>query len=168
MASILLLLTVSRRDFKSEIGILDKLLILMYIKQAGSSSLSGKWIAFRDLKDGMLRAQGFYEACEVPLARMFEANKDKVLQRLIEIGAEKVNEFSADYSFVIYPLPRIPFLILLWQGDEDFEAECKILIDETATIFLDVEALLYLGMALIRAMKQYEVHERGRHLGKRS
>jgi hypothetical protein len=61
--------------------------------------------------------------------------------------------FSAEHSFVIHPLPKIPFLVLLWHGDEDFESDCKVLLDSTATEFLDVEALLYLGQALLRALK---------------
>ena len=41
-------------------------------------------------------------------------------------------------------------LVLLWPGDEEFGPDCKILLDSTADVFLDVEALLYLGMALVR------------------
>jgi hypothetical protein len=145
--------TVSHSDFKDELGILDKLLILMYIKKAGGSPLSGKWIAFRDLKDGLIRARSFNEICEVPLARMFGKNREEFLNRFIVMGAEKATGFSAEHSFVIHPLPKIPFLVLLWHGDEDFESDCKVLLDSTATEFLDVEALLYLGQALLRALK---------------
>ncbi len=147
-------ISVSNSGFKESPGIWDKLLILMYIKNAGSSSLSGKWTAFRDLKNGLLRAAGFKEACESSLAKMFDKNKAAFLERLNEIGADKVTGFSAEYSFIVYPLPRIPFLILLRPGEEDFEPDCKVLLDSTATEFLDVEALLYLGMALTAAMKK--------------
>ncbi len=143
----------SHSDFKNALGIWDKLIVLLYVKNAANRQLSDKWVAFRDLKDGMIRAESFHDACEVSLARMFENNKEWFLNRLIAMGAEKVAGFSADYSLVIYPLPRIPFLILLWSEDEGFEADCKILLDSTTTEFLDVEALLYLGMALVRAMK---------------
>jgi hypothetical protein len=84
---------------------------------------------------------------------MFEKNKERFLDKLIAMGAEKVSGFSAGHSLVIYPLPKIPFLILLWPGDGEFGADCKALLDSTAADFLDVEALLYLGMTLVRAMK---------------
>ncbi len=138
----------SHSVFEEAPGIWDKLLILMYIKNAGSSSLSGKWTAFRDLKNGLLRAAGFKDICEAPLARIFDENKAAFLKKLNETGAEEVTGFSAKYSFIVYPLPRIPFLILLRPREEDFEPDCKVLLDSTATEFLDVEALLYLGMAL--------------------
>ncbi len=144
---------VSHSGFKDAPGIWDKLLILMYIKNAGSSPLSGKWTAFRDLKNGLLRAAGFKTACESPLAKMFGKNKEGIIKKLNKMGAEEVKVFSTEYSFIVYPLPRIPFLILLQPGEEGFEPDCKVLLDPTATEFLDVEALLYLGMALPMAMK---------------
>ncbi len=140
--------------FKDEMEVMDKLLLLMYIKQSGKNTVSGKWVAFRELKDGLIRAESFHGACEISLAKIFEHEGERLLRRLVEMGAEKVEGFSAGQSFTIYPLPRIPFLILLWPGDEDFCAECKMLLDTTATGFLDVEALLYLGMALVRAINK--------------
>ncbi len=144
---------VKRNNFLKELDIWDKLLILMYVRKAGSSALSGKWIAFRDLKGGMIRAESFHGACEIPLAKMFEHDNKRFLKKLFSMGAEKVEGSSAEHSFVFSPLPKIPFLIVLWHGDEEFGAECKVLLDERATDFLDVEALLYLGMALVRVMK---------------
>ncbi len=144
---------VSHSDFKESPGIWDTLLILMYIKNAGSSPLSGKWVAFRDLKNGLIRAEDFNKICEFSLAKMFEKNKEKFLSRLNAMGAEKVTGFSTEHSFVVYPLPKIPVLILIWPGEEDFETACKVLLDSTATEFLDVEALLYLGQAFVKAMK---------------
>ncbi len=146
-------ISVGHNDFKNALDIRDKLLILMYIKHGGKGALSGKWVAFRDLKDGMIRSGGFHGSCEVLLAKMFDQDKDKFIKRLLETGAEKVKGYPTEYSFVIYALPKLPLLVLLWPGDEEFDTACKVLLDSTATEFLDVEALLYLGMALVRNMK---------------
>lgn len=143
---------VTHSAFKEALTIEARLLILMYIKNAGRSPLTGKWVAFRDLKDGLIRAESFYEACEIPLAKMFGKDPDGFLQKLSGIGAQDVSGFSAKHSLVIYPLPKIPFLVLLWPGDEEFEPDCKILFDSTVTEFIDVEALLYLGIALVRTV----------------
>ncbi|NOZ69573.1 MAG: DUF3786 domain-containing protein [Deferribacteres bacterium] len=146
-------IALGRSGFEDEMDILDKLLIMMYLKNRGTASPSGKWVAFRDLKDGLIRAESFHGACEIPIAKMLQHDTERLLKRLSAMGAERAGGFSADYSLVVYPLPRIPFLVLLWRGDEEFGAECKLLTDSTAADFLDVEALLYLGMALVRALK---------------
>jgi len=148
-------ITLGWSGFNVPLDIMDRLLILMYLRQAGSGALSGMWTAFRDFKDGLIRSESFHEACEIPLAKMFEHNEDLVLKSLTEAGAEKVKGFSTDYSYVINALPNLPMLVLMWPADEEFGADCKVLLDSSATEFLDIEALLYLGMALVR-------HVRGR------
>jgi hypothetical protein len=146
-------ISLSRAGFEQELDIMDKLLILTYVKQAGTGKLSDNWVAFRDLKDGMIRSEGFHGACEIALSKIFEHNESGVISKLNGLDAERVGGFSADLSFIVYVLPNIPFLILLWKGDEDFGPDCKILLDSSAVEFLDIEALLYLGMALVRNLK---------------
>ena len=152
-------ITLNSSGFKDEMEVMDKLLILMYIKQSGKDTASGRWVAFRELKDGLIRAESFHGACEISLAKIFERDGEGLLRKLVEMGAERVDGFSARHSFIIHPLPKIPVLILLWPGDEDFGAECKMLLDSTATGFLDVEALLYLGMALVKAINKWRAQE---------
>jgi hypothetical protein len=146
-------ITLSQEGFRDDLDVMDKLLILTYVKKAGSGVPSGKWVAFRDLKDGMIRAEGFHGASEMPLAKMLGHAGELLINKLSALGAEKVDGFSTELSYKIYLLPNIPFLALLWPKDEDFEADCTMLIDSTATDFIDVEALLYLGMALVRTIK---------------
>lgn len=145
--------TLSREGFRDELDVMDKLLILTYVKKAGCGAPSGTWVAFRDLRDGMIRAEGFHSACEIPLAKIFDHAGEILIHRLSALGAEKVEGFSTDLSYKIRLLPNIPFLVLLWPGDEEFESDCTVLMDSTATDFIDVEALLYLGIALVRAIK---------------
>jgi hypothetical protein len=147
-------ITVKNSGFEDELGIWDKLLILMYVRNAGKAALSGKWAAFRDLKDGSIKSIGFKESCENPLAKMFGADQEGVIKRLLAIGAEKVSGYTTEHSYKVYPLPKIPFMILLWPAEEDFEPACSILLDSTAAEFLDVEALMFLGQALVSRLKK--------------
>jgi hypothetical protein len=142
----------SHTKVREDLDILDKLLILIYVKRAGKSTLTGKWVAFRELKDGIVRAESFNGACELAIAGMFERDSHGLLDKMNIVGAQKVSGYSAPHSFVVYPLPKVPFLLLLWPGDEEFGAECKILFDSTADEYLDVETLLYLGIALVRVL----------------
>jgi len=139
--------------FREDLEIWDKLLLLLYIKQSGQGPLAGRWVAFRDLKDGMIRSEAFHDECEIPVAELFKSGGKELINKLDAMGADRVSGFLTENAYVLNVLPRIPVLILLWPGDDDFAADCKILLDSTATVFLDVEALLYLGIALVRALK---------------
>ena len=83
---------------------------------------------------------------------LFDEDQDGFIKKMGELGSKEAKGFSAKHSFVINPLPRIPFLILLWPGDEEFDSDCRVLFDSTVTSYLDVEALLYLGIALVRTI----------------
>ena len=85
------------------------------------------------------------------LAGKFGKDPEGIVKNLYEMGAQCAEGFTAGRSLVAYPLPRIPFLVLLWPADEEFEADCKILFDSTVTEYIDVEALLYLGIAFVQA-----------------
>jgi len=146
-------IAVNNSGIDEDIDIWDKLLILMYLRNGGNSRISGRWTAFRDLKDGSVKSTGFKAMCEDPIARMFDNERDNLLRRLESLGGRRVNGYSTEYSYIIHPLPKIPFLILLWPAEEDFSAQCSVLLDETATDFLDVEALTFLGQALVRAIR---------------
>jgi|Deesub1362A_J573_1020465.scaffolds.fasta_scaffold00171_46 hypothetical protein len=145
---------VSASGIDGGLDIWDKLLVLMYIRNAGGRRPSGRWIAFRDLKDGSIKSAGFRAMCEEPLSRMFDKDRERLLRALSELGAERIGGYSTEHSYIIHPLPMIPFLILLWPAEEEFATQCSVLLDETATDFLDVEALTFLGQALVRALKR--------------
>lgn len=147
-------ITIVHNGLKEDLDIWDKLLILAYIKQAGKGRLTGKWVAFRDIKDGLLRSESFHGACEISLAKIFGKNRNRVLDKLKTMGAEKATGFSADHSYIVDLLPNIPYLILLWNDDDEFSADCKILLDSSATAFMCAEELLYLGMAFVKAVRQ--------------
>jgi hypothetical protein len=144
---------VSHTDVEDDISIWDTLLLLIYMKNSGNKTLSGNWVAFRDLMDGSVKAIGFKEECEVPLAQIFDADREGFVEKLHSLGAKRVTGFSTKLSYEIFPLPKVPFLVLLWPGDEDFDTSCNVLLDATATDFLDVETLTFLGQALIRRLK---------------
>lgn len=120
-------ISINCTEFHSELEIWDKLLVLMYIKNCGHSRLTGKWTAFRELKNGLLRADSFNEACETYLAGLFGSNEENFIKAISSLDAEKVTGYSADHSYVVRLLPKIPFLVLLHEGDEDFEPDCKVL-----------------------------------------
>ena len=59
---------------------------------------------------------------------------------------QQENESSADLAVFFKPLPRIPVLLLFWDEDpeEGFEAQAKLLFDETIPEHLDVESITFL------------------------
>ncbi len=91
-----------------------KILLLHYIRTAGSGPLSGQWVSFSDLKGGMVKASALERECEMPLRDLFEKNPRAAGVALEALGAEKGDGFATQQAWHLFLLPRIPIVLLYW------------------------------------------------------
>jgi hypothetical protein len=127
-----------------------KILLLHYIRTAGSGELSGTWVSYGELKGGMVKTSSFQRECEEPLRELFERDEDKVEDILSRLGAEKCGGFPTGHAWRLYLLPKIPVVILFWPAEEEFPSRIKILFDSTADRFLDAESLIFLVEGMVK------------------
>ncbi|UCG79429.1 MAG: DUF3786 domain-containing protein, partial [Nitrospirota bacterium] len=128
------------------------ILLLHYVRRGGSSPLSDKWVAFDELKGGLVKASSFKRECEDPL-RSFIDKDERTFNEAIELlGGERTEPVSSDEAWVIYPLPKVPFMVLYWRPDQEYSSELKVLFDSTADEYLDVESLIFLGEGLVEIL----------------
>jgi hypothetical protein len=116
--------------------------VLTYFLSGGGAELSGKWIPFRELKNGMVRDALFQRRCERPLKRVADEYTD-FFKDLLDIfdGKQVDNLFDSDISIVLYPLPLVPILICYWSPEEGLESSFHLFFDSTAEENLHIEAL---------------------------
>ena len=62
----------------------------------------------------------------------------------------------ADHAFVFWLFPRLPILLQLWEGDDEFPPEVRLLYDTSASNYLPTEDLAviarYFSARLVRAI----------------
>ncbi|MGW8273162.1 MAG: DUF3786 domain-containing protein [Thermodesulfovibrionales bacterium] len=130
-----------------------KILLLHYVRTGGPSELSGQWVSFSELKGGLVKGSSFVRECEEPLKTIIDADVPRFDRTVSLLGGRTTSEGSAQKAWILHPLPKIPFLILYWPQDSEFDSELKILFDRSADRFLDVEALVFLGEGLIATIR---------------
>jgi hypothetical protein len=54
---------------------------------------------------------------------------------------------------ILYPLPKVPVLLLFDDVDEEFPAQCKVLFERRAEHYLDPECLAIIGRLLNNFLK---------------
>ena len=128
--------------------------LLKYIIMGGNEPLSGKWVSFGELNRASSVAQYFDRRCEEPLRQLAESHTDIFFDLINIFGGKSVDGFSADYARVIYPLPKVPFLILYWRPDNQFESKLRLLLDSNADKYLDIEFIIGLGRGIVEMMKK--------------
>ncbi|MBF0568724.1 MAG: DUF3786 domain-containing protein [Nitrospirae bacterium] len=121
-----------------------KILLLIYIKTADASELANDWVSFDRLRMGTVKIGAFKKECEIPLTDMFIRDYTVATASITSLGAIEVAGQPSTAAWKLCLLPKIPILILYWQGDEEFPPEVKVLFDSTADRYLDVESLVFL------------------------
>jgi hypothetical protein len=142
-------LAISAKDQK-ELGVAHQALILYYFITARPIPLTEKWVSFAELPDGRFYNQAFQGYTGNLLRRHF----GNQLQR-IELAIQKLKgvEVSfADRAFLFWVFPRVPLLLVYWQGDEDFPPNYQILFDACVASYLPTDACAIAGSMLTRKL----------------
>jgi hypothetical protein len=131
-----------------------QLLMLHYLLSADGIALRGQWVSFRDLPEGRIYYPAFRGGSEARLKARFGENPQQLALAAEALGGIPTD--LGDYAFIFWALPRLPLTIVLWEGDDEFSPEVRILFDSTAANYLPTEDLAviarYVCGRLLRAV----------------
>jgi len=130
-----------------------QILLLHYVRTRGNAGISGRWVAFTELKAAMMKATSFTRECEEPLRELFDRDPGHAQRAIERLGGVFQQGTPAAGAWKIAALPRVPVLILYWPRDEEFPSKLKVLFDATADRFLDVESLTFLIEGLAKSLE---------------
>ncbi|MBM3710369.1 MAG: DUF3786 domain-containing protein [Actinobacteria bacterium] len=121
---------------KLKLEVLDSFasaIILHFLLTADGASLTGKWILYRELPDGLFYGDTIGGVLK-PIIKRYEYNGAGFLKRILDIGGSIDKNFK--FSGVVYPFERFPILFILEEKDEEFEADMRVLFDSSASHYL--------------------------------
>ncbi len=131
-----------------------QLLLLHYLLTADGIALREQWVSFRDFPEGRVYYPAFRSGSEALLLQRFGHDAAALHAAALALGGRPVE--LGDHAFVLPVLPRLPLAVLLWEGDEDFTPEVRLLFDATAANYLPIEDLAviarYVSVCLLRAV----------------
>ncbi len=106
----------------------------------------------------MFYAASFAQRAEAPLAQAVGAGSvsGDGLGRLRTAAAAAggLPLDLADAAFAFQAFPRVALAVLLWEGDDEFPAEARVVFDAAAGHYLPAEDLAGLGGLLARRLHQ--------------
>jgi len=122
---------------------------LDYIFNAKGTPPSGNWIPFRELKEGRERYPLFQKRCEEPIKRVADTYPDLFTDMVFLFSGKKVDEqYAADVSVILHPLPRVPMMICYWMPEDGMASSVNIFFDDTAEDNISVGSIFSLGAGL--------------------
>jgi hypothetical protein len=119
---------------------LEELCLLAYLINAKDLRLANNLIRPEALPGGQFFFRGIHKLPTEKLEKAFGTHPQALLDMSEQFNAQKC-EFG-DASISLYILPRLPLTIVIWRGDEEFEARASILFDQTAASQMPLDALM--------------------------
>lgn len=119
---------------------LKELCILGYLINSKDIRLANKLVKPESLPGGQFFFRGIHKLPTEKLEQSFGAKPQLLLKVLEKFNAQKCE--YGDVSISMNILPRLPMTIVVWRGDEEFEARASILFDQTAAYQMPLDALM--------------------------
>ncbi len=123
-----------------------------HLAQGGSAQPSGVWKGLEAFPNTVSKIKSMRSHVEAPLEACFQGRTQALKQAATMLGGVEQTgpDQTADAAFVFTPLPRVPVMLLFWDGEpaEGFDARAKLLFDQTITEHLDIESILFLSERL--------------------
>jgi len=134
----------------------EQVFIFNHLAQGGSQPATGRWKSLQEFPNTVSKIKSMRSHVEAPLRERFAGRRGELAAAALRLGGLDITaeSESADLAIRFQALPRVPVLLLFWDGDPDggFEAEVKLVFDETIVDHLDIESILFLSETIAKAL----------------
>ncbi|MBI5049731.1 MAG: DUF3786 domain-containing protein [Nitrospirae bacterium] len=134
----------------NNLGYFSELSILWYLISSKNIPPSEKLINPSNIKGGELFFRGSHVLPLDKLAQKYENDIGGFFERGKIFHSEKMD--YGDASIKLYPSPRVPVIIILWQKDDEFPARADLLLDATCELHLPADIIWATAMISVLIM----------------
>jgi len=118
------------------------ILIALYARNARREPIQHNPLkSFKEIKGSMPYQGAFTTRSERSLVPFFSQIQPCKKRILDAFGGDENEKALGDFSFTLYPLPKIPLHYLFYVADEEFPASVTCLFAANAELFLPVDGL---------------------------
>jgi len=136
-------ITLGETEHSSVFGIL----ISLYALNACSDiCVPAPFKSFKEFPDSMPYAGAFTTHTEQVLVQYVAKIKESVPRIIGALNGETTpSGTGGDFSFVVYPLPKIALCYIFYEADDDFPASATCLYSNNANTFMPIDGLADVG-----------------------
>ncbi len=125
----------------------EQTFVYIHIAQGGIKKPTGNMKSFKEFPNTVSKVISMKSYVEEPLKKAFTSNLKKLKLACEKSGGKNVIDQyeSCDLAFNFSVFPKIPVTLLFWDQGEGFDADAKLLFDETIVEHLDIESIIFLS-----------------------
>ena len=123
------------RPVSSELG----LAIVFYLMESQDLPLANEWVSEKDVPGGVSFFSGPHAIPGHLVATRFGADAPAFRRVCRSLGGAPL--VMGDAAFAFRVLPRAPVAVILWQEDDEFPADVRLLFDRTISQHLPLDVI---------------------------
>jgi hypothetical protein len=136
-----------------ELRTYQAILMLHYLVGAKPSAPAGTWLTFREFDGGMFYYSAFESRSIARIIETFGSNVELLRKAAERLGGEQVAMGDVAVRFDVFP--KVPIIVVVWQGDAELSPSANILFDSSAgTIFSTEDLTVVAGLVAGKLVKQ--------------
>ena len=128
------------------------LFIVHYLMKAQGLGVVNEWVSEKDIPGGSAFFRGPHTLPARDIALAFGKDIKGFKAACTRLGGRPLA--MGDAAFVFDITPKIPVAVLLWLGDEDFDADAGLLFDKTVARHLALDIIYALGVLVCKTLAQ--------------
>lgn len=125
----------------------EQTFVYIHMAQGGISVPSGSMKSFKEFPNTVSKIISMKDQVELPLKKTFASNSETLTLACKKAGGKDVSDQygSSNLAFQFNAFPKVPVTLLFWNKTDEFEADIKLLFDETIIEHLDIESIMFLS-----------------------
>jgi len=132
------------------LGYFFDLAALWYLGKAKNIPLSGRLVSPASLSGGEIFQRGSHVLPLDQAASKYGDDFESFYKRGLELGGQQMD--YGDASLRLYPFPRVPVTMILWEADEEFPARADMFFDATCEQHLPTDVIWSTAMTSVLIM----------------
>ncbi len=132
-----------------KLDIFSYAIILHYLVNADGAKISGEWISYRELPDGMFYFRTIPGVLE-PVRQKYKNSAEDLIKKIEGSGGHRSSDFKN--GGVIYPFKNFPVLVIIDEESEEFDASLRILFDRNGSHYIKTYVVKMIVVYIARSL----------------
>ncbi|MQY59828.1 MAG: DUF3786 domain-containing protein [Clostridia bacterium] len=145
------------RDNPGPVDVMKKAILLRYLNNAKEASGGEKLIGFNELPSGSFYNPAFSQSVVKPFIDFFGKEPQKLRWTAKKLGGTEVP--FGDVGVKIPFLPKVKISFIIWEGDDEFPPDGKILFNSHIASYLSTEGIVIASAMTFNELKSIILKE---------
>lgn len=140
------------REDPGPVNLMKKAILLRYLNNAREASGEEKLVGFNELPSGSFYDPAFSERVVKPFTNFFGKEPERLKGAARRLGGVEVP--FGDVGMRISFLPQVKISFIIWQGDDEFAPQGKILFNSHTAFYLSTEGIVIASTMIFNELKK--------------